>query len=232
MLGGNWGKSNEFVDFAAEFGRLFLMKNSDKITTRKQPRKLSFAADETLIAQIDAAARATRVGLRELLHYEPETGVWTWRVRPANCMRVGDIAGTDHIRGYRAILIARRQYLAHRLAWLYMTGAWPREIDHIDCNKANNCWANLREATHSQNVANIRRRRDNTSGLKGVCWHRAHNCWGAYITIKGKQRHLGYFDTSQEAGLTRATVSYGAFGEFANPHWREVLADMRGVRHV
>jgi hypothetical protein len=95
--------------------------------------------------------------LRELFNYDPETGVWRWIARssPYSCICVGDVAGRVGGRGYRGIKIDKREYPAARLAWLYMTGEWPRaEIDHVNGNRVDNRWCNLREASNSQNNAN------------------------------------------------------------------------------
>ncbi len=163
--------------------------------------------------------------LRELLHYDPETGVFTWRVRPVHSHRVGDIAGSDSGRRYRVIGVAGRIYKAHRLAWLYMTGSWPADqIDHINRDPSDNRFCNLREASPAQNQANSNRA---TGRLKGT--RRNHRKWSATIGVNGKQRYLGSFDTHDEAALVSATASYAIHGAFARPHWRDVLADMRGV---
>jgi|ERR1700720_213694 len=110
--------------------------------------------------------------LRERLSYDPESGIFTWRVAVgcARCRRKpGDLAGRLLDRGYRQIKIEGRQYLAHRLAVHYMTGAWPEhEVDHRDLDKSNNRWDNLRAATSSQNKSNTRRQRNNTSGFKAL----------------------------------------------------------------
>src|ERR1700719_1662744 len=95
--------------------------------------------------------------LRELLSYDPETGVFRWLVRKRQNVKAGDVAGSFDGCGYCKISIDRRAYKAHRLAWLYMTGEWPpAEIDHINMNRADNRFANLRLATRHQNMANQR----------------------------------------------------------------------------
>src|SRR5690348_8900862 len=99
--------------------------------------------------------------LKELLRYDPETGKFFWLVRARRRSRIGDEAGSDHGQGYIEIGIEGRRYLAHRLAWFYMTGEWPPEmVDHKDLCRSNNRWANLRLATHGQNVQNTPARRN------------------------------------------------------------------------
>ena len=161
--------------------------------------------------------------LRELLHYDPET------VRVALCVRVGDEAGGVHkTSGYRRIRVDGRTYQAHRLAWLYMTGAWPKDqIDHINGAEADNRWCNLRPAENSRNRANSVVQSNSNSGLKGVC--KSGRKWRAYITAGGKMRYQGRFNDPEEAALAAATAAYAVFGAFARPHWRDVLRGMRGV---
>jgi hypothetical protein len=89
--------------------------------------------------------------LRELLTYDPETGELRWRVTRRRAAK-GSLAGTLNRNGYRNIEVEQRCYKAHRLAWLYVTGEWPKEtIDHINCKRDDNRWANLRQATTAEN---------------------------------------------------------------------------------
>lgn len=97
----------------------------------------------------------TVVQLKELLHYNPETGVFTWARSVGQRARIGRVAGSKVPSGYIKISVSKRVYSAHRLAWLYMTGSWPEnEIDHVDNNPSNNAFSNLRAATKSQNAQN------------------------------------------------------------------------------
>jgi hypothetical protein len=157
--------------------------------------------------------------LRQLLHYDPERGVFTWLSRPAerswNTRFAGTRAGTINGLGYVVIGILGRRYKAHRLAWLYVHGEWPgRELDHINCDKSDNRIANLRPATRSQNIANSRARSDSTSGLKGVRWHESSRRWLARLTAGGK-RHIGLFDTPEAAHAAYIAAAEKHFGEFA-----------------
>lgn len=139
--------------------------------------------------------------LKHLLHYDPGTGVFTWLVDRRGTAKAGSTAGSVQVTGYRAISVDRKIYRASHLAWLYMTGAWPRAfIDHRDTDPTNDRWSNLREATQVENVQNvIRPRRDSTSGVKGVNWHRKDGKWRARISVAGRQKFLGNFDTAEEA---------------------------------
>jgi hypothetical protein len=159
----------------------------------------------------------TRARLRELLHYDPETGEFRWLKRLCNSVRVGDVAGCPNaFDRYWCIRIHRRNYPAHQLAWLYMTGGWGRPtIDHRDGNPANNRWNNLRRATSSQNNANRRRPRHNTSGFKGVSLYRRTGKWRACISRNGRLISLGAFRTAQAAHAAYEAAAHELFGEFA-----------------
>lgn len=154
--------------------------------------------------------------LREHLHYCPETGVFT-RLISSRSDRIGKVAGSlNKTTGYRLISVNCRAYYGHRLAWLYMTGAWPQfEIDHEDTNRANNRWSNLRPATRSQNAANTSLRSTNTSGCKGVSFYKPYNKWRAYITVAGKHKGLGYFDSKEKAAEAYTNAANDLHGEFA-----------------
>lgn len=155
----------------------------------------------------------TQARLKELLHYDRETGLFSWVVK-RNGSR--PTVGSVNSRGYLIIGIYGRVHSSHRLAWLYVTGSWPQlAIDHIDGNKTNNSWANLREASPAQNAANKGRPSTNTSGYKGVSWHKHHQKWQAQIRKDGKLRHLGEFDTAAEAHVVYCSAATELFGEFA-----------------
>lgn len=143
----------------------------------------------------------TPTRLRELLHYDPDTGVFTWRVSRGGMAQAGSVAGTTHPQGYLRITVDRRLYLAHRLAFFYTHGRWPtNEIDHVNCVRSDNRLINLREATRSENKQNSRCAQMNSkSGLLGVCWDKRRGRWVAKITLDGNTMHLGYFDSSEEA---------------------------------
>lgn len=156
--------------------------------------------------------------LRALLHYDPETGIFTRLVGVrgfAAGSKVGALCKCGPSRGYIYIGVDRKKYRAHRLAWFYVTGEWPDEIDHINRERADNRWANLRAATRSQNNINGSRHRNNTSGFKGVSWVARVNRWRAYVSIDGKQSHLGYFKEMSDAVAARQRAAEYHFGEFA-----------------
>lgn len=154
--------------------------------------------------------------LRRLLHYDPGTGVFRWKIWGGERAPAGTTAGSMMALGYSTICIDSRHYLAHRLAWLYMTGDWPVvDIDHANLDKADNRWSHLREATRAQNKGNESRRSSNTTGAKGVYWHRQNRKWIANIRRNGKQTYLGSFATRDEAAAAYAAAAKEHFGEFA-----------------
>ena len=142
----------------------------------------------------------TQSRLKELVAYDPETGIFTRLVRTANSTRVGDIAGGVMAIGYRIIKIDGRPYRAHRLAWLYMTGDWPVDgMDHINGARDDNRISNLREATQTQNGQNQAIHCNNKCGFMGVDWHRASGKWRSQIGFEGRLKHLGLFDSPDDA---------------------------------
>jgi hypothetical protein len=155
--------------------------------------------------------------LREVLHYDPDTGEWTWRKTTRNGHRKpGDRAGWRNPAGYLVMWIDRHQRKGHRLAFLYMTGRWPRfGVDHRDGNPSNDRWQNLRDASQSQNCLNRKRNCNNTSGFKGVRWSKDRRKWVAYIRLHGRRYHLGYFDTPEAAHEAYKVKARELFGEYA-----------------
>jgi hypothetical protein len=134
--------------------------------------------------------------LKDILDYNSDTGIFSWKIDPiSGPKRQGNIAGTITKKGYRRILINRQPYMAHRLAFLYMTGNWPT----TDMDKDNNSWKNIREATGSQNCANQIRRKNNKSGFKGVHWNKQAGRWQASISVSRKQIYLGLYDDPEDA---------------------------------
>jgi len=151
----------------------------------------------------------TQKRLKELLHYDPDTGIFTWEVNKKRARR-GDKAGTDRA-GYIQIKIDQIAYKAHRLAWLYMEGYFPEnEIDHINRVTDDNRWGNLREVSHQCNMRNKKIRDDNTSGVTGVFWNKKYTKWEVFIKVDGKQKYFGRHKEFTNAAQARweAEVEY------------------------
>lgn len=141
----------------------------------------------------------TQKRLKALLHYNPETGIFTRLVRTTNSLKIGDVAGGDSGNGYIQIRVGGGLYWAHRLAWLYMTGKWPRlHIDHENGNGMDNRFHNLRDKDRSFNMQNRRRARvDNSCGFLGVQTN--NSGFQARITVKGKRISLGTYSNPAKA---------------------------------
>jgi len=154
----------------------------------------------------------------ELAHYlfRYEDGVLYWR-NPSNPAKTpcGAIAGYVSKRGYIHIQYERKIHKAHRLIFLMFNGYMPDIIDHIDGNINNNRPENLRAATHLENAQNAKKRKDNSSGVKNVCWHKRLSKWGVSLSVSGKIRHFGYFNDLELAALVASEARDKYHGEFA-----------------
>jgi hypothetical protein len=156
--------------------------------------------------------------LRELLDYDPATGVFTWRVRAGRSAAGREAGWIQRYRKvdieYRDIRVDGRTYRAHRLAFLWMTGSFPDcLVDHRDGDGLNNRWRNLRCASHAQNHQNRRMDSRNSCGLKGV--ERNGPGYSARIGVNGTRLYLGYFDTPEAAHAAYVAAAQHHFGEFA-----------------
>jgi hypothetical protein len=151
--------------------------------------------------------------LRENMVYEPEIGVFLWRVRgPGRVM--GKTLGSKNWDGYLAMKIMGDLYYAHRVAWLYVNGVWPEgTIDHIDRNRSNNAISNLRLATHSQNSARKRTKRY-IAPARGVMPQGPG--FVSRIYMNGKRHYLGYFKTVEAASAAYQAKAKEVHGEFAH----------------
>ncbi|MDQ0511663.1 HNH endonuclease signature motif containing protein [Ancylobacter amanitiformis] len=172
---------------------------------------------------------------RELLEYDPDTGVLTWRWRDRkwfktdgawasrNALWAGKPAGSDHPAGYRKVNIAGKFIWVHRLIWLMQTGAWPaHHIDHIDHDTSNNRWENLREATPEENARNQRRNVRNKSGRTGVHQDRSGRWW-ARVRSMGERLERGPFKEFWQAELVRTGMQRAA-GDYHPNHGVDLKA--------
>lgn len=140
----------------------------------------------------------TQTELKELLDYNPETGIFTWKVYRQGVKGIGSVAGYLNKAGYIKIMINGKFYQAHRLAWFYIHGEWPKNyIDHINGQKDDNRIENLRDVSRNQNQQNRNCHRN--GHLIGTTFNKHAKKWQSQIVINGKQKHIGLFETEQEA---------------------------------
>lgn len=152
--------------------------------------------------------------LYEVVDYDTTTGIFRRKIRRGG-RNIGDIAGTKHWDGYLVFSVDGQTYYAHRLAWFYATGEIPPEVDHINGKRDDNRLCNLRPVTFSQNSQNSKLNGANSSGHKGVHWHKGTKKWRAVIWVKRKPKHLGLFTDVKEAAAAYAKAAKKYFGEFA-----------------
>lgn len=160
--------------------------------------------------------------VKSVLFYNPETGEFTWRGDAARRQTEGSRAGCRAPSGYIFISICRKNYGAHRLAWFYQTGVWPRVIDHKNLIRDDNRWNNLREATNTLNKANLKVKKNNKSGFKGVV--QVSGGWRAQIGASGTHYYLGIFTAKEDAARAYDEKAIELFGEFARTNFGEVRA--------
>lgn len=159
----------------------------------------------------------THAVLIEVLDYNAKTGVFRWKTPKLNShMKKGDVAGCINNQGYQIIVINKKLYRAHRLAWFYVHGQWPTQIDHVNNIRLDNKIVNLREATISQNCCN-RKKINGKSIAKGVSRSSPRsrtNKYQATIKLGSERVHLGYFDNEEDASIAYVMASILNHGEF------------------
>ncbi|AUO64067.1 hypothetical protein WM46_04465 [Citrobacter freundii complex sp. CFNIH2] len=139
-----------------------------------------------------------REQLNEILSYDPTSGKFTWKVSRGK-VRSGQPAGSVNSQGYILIKIHGKNLRAHRIAFFMVYGEQPRVVDHIDGDILNNRIANLRAASLKENQQNRKSKQGSSSKFIGVRWKKQCSKWNAEITIRGKKKHIGYFDSEEEA---------------------------------
>ena len=152
----------------------------------------------------------TQGELKEVLEYCPDTGHFTWKINTGS-VKVGKLAGNVNSRGYRALRYKGKAYLAHRLAFLYMLGEIPQQVDHIDLNKDNNIWDNLRPCTPKENCRNRIRKKSKT-GIKNVFFE--DNRYRVRLLVGGAMRNLGSYKDLELADLVACEARETYHGDF------------------
>lgn len=162
----------------------------------------------------------TQEELKDWLSYDPLTGLFTWKKKPNRNIVIGRVAGNANRLGYVRIRVYGKEYLAHRLAWLYEFGCFPDSIiDHENGDPSDNRISNLRLATQKQNLRNRGLSSNNTSGYKGVSWHKSRKKWCSYVEINSRTYNLGSYENVEEAAVVSALFRELMHGEFANHGW-------------
>ena len=152
----------------------------------------------------------TQEKLKQLIHYDPNTGVITANM-PRHNVKSGDVLGYVANTGYIYISLSGKKFLAHRLAWLYMNGYFPEQIDHINHIRTDNRWVNLREVDDATNKLNTGLSKNSKTKFNGVSFMKTLNKYRAYIMVDRKHIHLGVYKTLEEAIQARqeANMRYG-----------------------
>jgi len=154
----------------------------------------------------------THSEVSEILNYNPGTGVFEWKAKMCANVGPGVPAGCISPRGYRKIQIHGVKYSASRLAYLLMTGCWPLDcMDHINHQKSDDRWLNLRAVSQDENMKNTSLRKNNKSGIVGVYWNPDSNKWTAGIRVNRQRTHLGHYADKIDAIFSRknAEIKYG-----------------------
>ena len=157
----------------------------------------------------------TQGRVRELFDYNEKTGELIWKLKRRGRCKVGTVAGCLRPDGYNRIHVDGKNYLAHRLIYLFHYGNLPKHIDHIDNNPSNSRVENLRECSHSQNLCNRNKQSNNTSGFKNVFWERGAKKWKSHIRSNGKVIYLGLFTDPEDAAKAADLEMLKRHGEFA-----------------
>ena len=164
----------------------------------------------------------TRRELKEVLEYDENTGVFRWKVANNNRVKVGGLAGCLDSNNYLCITYRSKKYYAHRLAWSYVYGKFPKGlIDHIDGNPSNSAITNLRECSYAENQRNYKIPVTNKSGFKGVHWNKITEMWIASARISGGKKTLGSYSTPEEASKV--------YNDFTKAHYGEFYRDTTGA---
>ena len=155
---------------------------------------------------------------RELLDYDAERGVLVWAKDRGGHCKIGRVAGGGRLdsSGYFRIRLDGKNYLTHRIIWLWHHGEFPPEVvDHINGDPTDNRIENLRRASVGQNQYNSKRPKTNTSGQKGVYWNKRDKAWRVQICVNGKKKYIGVYADLQSAADAYSKAAVEHHGDFA-----------------
>ena len=152
----------------------------------------------------------TQALVQKFFEYDPISGELTRRL-PTSNNYAGEVVGALKNTGYLSVGFGDKEYLVHRLIWLYMKGCLPDQVDHINHNRLDNRWCNLREVNNTDNTKNTSISRNSTTKINGVSFMKARNKYRATVMVNRKQIHLGLFEDINDAIKARkvADVQYG-----------------------
>lgn len=156
----------------------------------------------------------TQERLKELLDYDTETGLFTRKISLTGSVKEGDIAGSIMNTGYIEVSVDGQRWLGHRLAFLFMEGSVPKYVDHVNGDRADNSWSNLRACTRSQNMFNCTVRKHSSTGIKNVGLHKKSGLYNVRIKIKGVVKSFGYYKDIELAELVAEEARDKYLGEF------------------
>ena len=166
----------------------------------------------------------THAEITSILHYDPLTGLFRWKVNTRGKLNKDKVAGSVRKDGYVFIGIGRTKYRSARLAWFYMKKRWPKRfVDHKDGEPSNNRWKNLRQADEYTNQQNRRGSRFTTNPYKGIYWSKRARKWAASIRKDGKERYLGLHLSALHAAKAYDAAAMELFGEFAKINFPESI---------
>lgn len=154
--------------------------------------------------------------LRRFFIYQPSTGLLRWRVSRSRQSKRLEVAGKVNFAGYREVTLRGKGLLVHRLAFFWVNGYWPDQVDHKNLCKVDNSAKNLRGVTQSQNQQNQKLRSTNSSGIKGVCWDKRKEAWYARIGINGSVVSLGYHPDKFSAACAAFSARNMYHGDYCN----------------
>lgn len=158
----------------------------------------------------------THERLRSLLKFDVETGEFSWLTLTSARSNRQPFKGCASNNGYLKIRVDKKLYYAHRLAWFYVYGEWPKLLDHINRDRTDNRMSNLRLATRAENAMNVGLLKNNTSGVKGVSWCNTYKVWKAFIGVNGEIVILGSYRDKSLAIESRKRAERVFYREFAS----------------
>ena len=164
-------------------------------------------------SQIAYSVLPSKEYLWSLFNYDQDTGLLTHKTTSRNGKRKVGNAVTCNVKGHLKTYINGKERYVHRIVWKMMTGVDAVEVDHVNRNRSDNRWCNLRDVSHHRNTGNVGLLKTNKSGVKGVYWAKDKNKWTAQISIGDKIRYLGRYDRIEDAKVAYEIAAFAHFGE-------------------